>query len=320
LQTKVDVCRNIAGLPDEQVAELVRKDRIDILVDLTMHMARNRPLLFARKPAPVQVCWLAYPGTTGLATMDYRFTDSYLDPPGLDDRCYSEQSIRLPDAFWCYDAQPTDIQINELPALKSGYITFGSLNNFSKVNDLVLRLWAKVLSAVNGSRLLVLTDQGSHRGRTLRLLEEEGIASDRIGFVSPRARRQYLELYHQFDVALDTFPANGHTTSMDAFWMGVPVVTLIGRTAIGRGGASILRNIGLSELISITPEEFVRVAAELAGDLDRLNALRKTLRERMQHSTLMDAARFAKNVEVAYRSMWERWCAADMNGRNQTLA
>jgi protein O-GlcNAc transferase len=308
LQSCVDVWREIGGLADERVAEMVRADEIDILVDLSMHMARGRLLLFARKPAPVQVCWLAYPGTTGLATMDYRLTDSYLDPPNLDDSYYSEKSIRLPDAFWCYDPLTTDPAPNALPALTSGYITFGSLNNFCKLNDSVLRLWAQVFKSVKGSRLLILAHEGSHRQRTLGLLESEGVANDRISFMEIVPRSKYLELYHQIDICLDTFPANGHTTTLDSCWMGVPVVTLLGTTAIGRGAASILQNLGLPELIAKTPDQFVRTARELAGDLPRLSELRSTLRERLKASPLMDAPRFARSMELAYRHMWQRWC------------
>jgi len=165
LRSYADVWQNITGLTDEQVAQLVRQDKIDILVDLTMHMARNRLLLFARKPAPVQVCWLAYQGTTGLSTIDYRLTDPYIDPPGLHDHCYSEESVRLPDAFWCYDPLASEPAVSDLPALDNGYITFGCLNNFCKVNILVLRQWAQVLKAVDRSQLMVLTAEGSHRQR-----------------------------------------------------------------------------------------------------------------------------------------------------------
>ena len=309
LRPLADVWRNIAGLTDEQVARLVRQDRIDILVDLTMHMARNRLLVFARKPAPVQVSWLAYPGTTGLSTVDYRLTDPYIDPPGLHDHDYSEESIRLPDAFWCYDPLASEPAVGALPALGNGYITFGCLNNFCKVNDSVLKLWAHVLEAVDGSRLVLLAPQGSPRRRTLDLLERNGVDRDRVTFMAREPRPQYLELYHRIDIGLDTFPYNGHTTSLDAFWMGVPVVTLVGSTPVARAGLSLLTNLGSPELVATTREQFVSIAVALADDLPRLSELRATLRDRMQASPLMDAPHFARMVEAAYREMWRRWCA-----------
>ena len=307
-QGYADAWRNVAGLNDEQLAQLIVQDRIDILVDLTLHMANNRLLVFARKPAPVQVTFAGYPGTTGLTTMDYRLTDRYLDPPGCPDLDYSEESIRLPNSFWCYDPLTNEPAVNALPALEQGYVTFGCLNNFCKVNTPVLKLWAQILQALEHSRLILLAKEGSHRQEMLRQLEQEGITSDRITFVAQQPRHQYLELYHQIDMGLDTFPYNGHTTSLDSFWMGVPVVTLVGQTVVGRAGLSQLTNLGLPELIAETPEDFVRIAIELSRDLSRLNKLRATLRERMQNSPLMDALRFARNIEAAYRSMWYRWC------------
>jgi predicted O-linked N-acetylglucosamine transferase (SPINDLY family) len=307
LRSYADVWQNITGLTDEQVAQLVRQDKIDILVDLSMHTAGNRLLVFARKPAPVQVCWLN-PGTTGLSTIDYRLTDPYIDPPGLHDHDYSEESVRLPDTFWCYDPLASEPAVNALPALENGYITFGCLNNFCKVNVSVLKLWAQVLKAVDGSRLMLLAAEGSHRQHTLDLLEQEGVKPDRVTFVARRPRQQYLELYHRIDIGLDTFPYNGHTTSFDAFWLGVPVITIVGQTAVARGGLSLLRNLGLPELIAEKPEQFVSIAVELTNDLPRLRDLRATLRDRMHASPLMDAPRFARNIEAAYREMWRRWC------------
>jgi protein O-GlcNAc transferase len=309
LRSHADVWQNIAGLSDEQASQLVRRDQIDILVDLTMHMERSRLLVFARKPAPLQVCCIAYPGTTGLSVMDYRLTDPRLDPPGLHDQCYSEESIRLPDTFWCYDPLTSEPDVNRLPALNSGHITFGCLNNFCKVNDVGLKLWADVLRAIDRSRLILLTPEGTSRIRILARFEEQGIAAERIELVAFRPRPQYLELYHQIDIGLDTLPYNGHTTSLDALWMGVPVVTMVGQTVVGRAGVSQLTNLGLPELIAETPDQYVRIAAELAGDPTRLSQLRASLRVRMQHSPLMDGPRFARNVESAYRQMWQRWCA-----------
>jgi predicted O-linked N-acetylglucosamine transferase (SPINDLY family) len=299
---------SIVGMTDQEVGQKIREDRIDILVDLTLHMANNRMPLFARKPAPVQVTWLGYPGTTGLATMDYRLTDPYLDPPGYSDQFCSETSIRLPDTFWCYDPLNTELRVNDLPAQSHGFITFGSLNNFCKVTERVPPLWAQVLKTVDRSRLMILCPEGSHRQPLLNLLQREGIDPNRIELFAHRPRATYLEHYHRIDVGLDTFPVNGHTTSLDSYWMGVPVVTLAGNTILGRAGLSQLTNLGLTELIARTPQEYVQIAAKLANDLPRLAELRRTLRPRMQASPLMDAPRFARNVEAAYRQMWRNWC------------
>jgi len=278
---------------------------------LTMHMAHGRPLVFAQKPSPVQVCWLAYPGTTGLSTIDYRLTDPHLDPPGLDDRHYAEESMRLPDTFWCYDPLTSEPAVNSLPAPGKGHITFGSLNNFCKVNDDVLEVWARVLTAVDRSQLVVMAPEGSSREHTAELLGRQGLAPDRITFVGKQPLIEYFKLYHDIDIGLDTFPYSGHTTSLDAYWMGVPVVTLAGQTVVGRAGVSQLTNLGLTELIAQTPNQFVEIAAKLASDRGRLSALRSTLRERMKCSPLMDSPRFARNIEAAYRTMWQRWCAGD---------
>jgi protein O-GlcNAc transferase len=274
-------------------------------VDLTMHMAGARPLVFARKPAPVQVAWLAYPGTTGMSTVDYRLTDPRLDPPNLNDAFYSEKSIRLPDTFWCYNALATEPGVNELPAIQAGYPTFGCLNNFCKLNPAWLAVWAKVLGAIPKSRLLLLAPRGSARQEVLRQLD---IDPARVDFADLVPRSQYLRNYHRIDLALDTFPYNGHTTSLDALWMGVPVVSRMGRTAVSRAGLSQAHHVGLSDCVAETPEEFVRIAVELANDLPRLRDLRRTLRTRMATSPLMDARKFALNLEAAYRQMWRTWC------------
>ena len=274
-----------------------------------MHMAHNRLLVFARKPAPVQVCWLAYPGSTGLSTIDYRLSDPHLDPPDRDDRHYAEQSIRLRDCFWCYDPLAAGPAVNALPALEQGHVTFGSLNNFCKVTAAVLKLWAEALRAVPRSRLLMLAPEDDCRQRILDIFQCEGVAGERVTFVAHQPRPQYLELFHSIDVGLDTFPYNGHTTSLDSFWMGVPVLTLVGQTAVGRAGVCLLNNLGLPQWIAATPAQFVTGAVDLANDLPRLRELRATLRQRMQSSPLMDAPRFARHVEAAYRGMWRRWCA-----------
>jgi predicted O-linked N-acetylglucosamine transferase (SPINDLY family) len=308
-QQNADGWRNIVGLSDDQVVAQIRQDRIDILVDLTLHMAGNRLLVFARKPAPVQVTFAGYPGSTGLNTIDYRLSDPYLDPPGMDESIYSEQTIRLPDAFWCYNPLGSPLAVNDLPAASDGFVTFGCLNNFCKTNVHLLKLWASVMREAKHSRLVLLAPIASVRQRTLQVFQSEGIEAPRIQFEARRSSSEYLRLYHQIDLVLDSFPYNGHTTSLDALWMGVPVVTLAGKTAVSRAGVCQLTNLGLPELIADTAERYVRIAAELANDLPRLTALRSTLRQRMERSPLMNASKFARNIEAAYRHMWRTWCA-----------
>jgi predicted O-linked N-acetylglucosamine transferase (SPINDLY family) len=255
LRGHADVWRSTRGLSDEQVGELVRSDQIDILVDLAMHTAGNHLLVFAHKPAPVQVTWLAYPGTTGLSTIDYRLTDPYLDPPGLFDACYAEGSVRLADTFWCYDPLTESVPINPLPALAQGHVTFGCLNNFCKINDGVLALWAQILQEMPRARLLLLAPQGETRTQVEAQMERAGVAASRVEFADRQRRRAYFQQYQRLDVVLDPFPCNGGTTSLDGLWMGVPFVTLVGQTVVGRAGWSQLCNLGLQELAAQTPEQ-----------------------------------------------------------------
>jgi len=308
IRQRCHVWRETARMGDEQLAELIRADGIDVLVDLTMHMAGNRLRVFARKPAPVQVTWLAYPGSTGLTTIDYRLTDPQLDPPGCDESVYSEKTWRLPATFWCYEPLGDVPEVGPLPARRNGHVTFGCLNNLCKVNERSLGLWAKVMARVPGSRLHLLTGPGPQRARTLAVLAAHGIAGERVTFLERTGRAAYMAYYRRIDIALDTVPYNGHTTSLDSFLMGVPVVTLVGNTVVGRAGLSQLTNLGMTELIGRTGEEFVEIAVGLAGDLGRLEGLREGLRERMRGSVLMDAGAFVRGLEEAYRGMWREWC------------
>jgi protein O-GlcNAc transferase len=298
-----DGWREVRLLDDAALADLIHEDGIEILVDLTMHMANGRPLVFARKPAPIQIAWLAYPGTTGIDAMDYRLSDPRLDPEGSD-RYYSERTLRLADTFWCYDPM-AEQPINALPAMERGYPTFGCLNNPCKVTDTTLQLWGGVMRALPDARLRLLSPGGHYAGRLLGRLETHGIASSRVELVEFQPRAQYLRAYLDIDLALDTFPYNGHTTSLDALWMGVPVVTRVGRTCVGRGGLSQLFHVDLLDLAAQSDAAFVNAAVALATDLPRLAALRQTLRPRLERSALMDAPRFARTMEEVYRRVWE---------------
>jgi len=302
-----DRWRNVGSVTDESLADLVRQDRIDILVDLDAHMGGNRLLMFARKPAPVQVTYLGYCATTGLRTIDYRLTDPYLDSLGQPPLC-AEESVWLPETYWCYQPYAELPPAGPLPALAGGHVTFGCLNNFCKVTLATLTVWRDLLHEVPGSRLLLHARPGTHRDRILTFFAEGEVDSARIEFAGLCPLVQYFERYHKIDIGLDPFPYAGGTTTCDALWMGVPVVSLAGKTAVGRGGVSILSNVGLPELVAETPAEYVRIAAELATDLPRLAALRAGIRHRMLHAPLMDAPRFARHVESAFRAMWQRWC------------
>jgi len=308
-QAASDAWREASGLSDAELAELIRQDRIDILVDLTLHMEGSRLLVFARRPAPVQVTYLGYCGTTGLDMVDYRFSDPYMDPADTDPPIYAETTIRLPETYWCYrpifEAPPPNVRSPS----DHGGVTFGCLNNFCKVSRPAIDAWCRLLCAVPQSRLLLHAHPGSHRDRLKAIAAEHSIEPGRIEFSGYLPTADYFGLYQQIDVALDPFPYCGGTTTCDALWMGVPVVTLAGRTAVGRGGVSILSSMGLTELIAQDADAYVRVAAGLARDLPRLAKLRSTLRERMLASPLTDAPRFARHVEGAFRQMWRRWCA-----------
>jgi protein O-GlcNAc transferase len=314
-----DLWRNIAGLSDEQVAQQIRDDQIDILVDTTMHMAQNRLPVFARKPAPVQATWLAYPGSTGMDTMDYRITDSHLDPPGQNDAYYAEESIRLPDCWCCYRPHVDAPQVNPLPATTAGHITFGCLNNFCKVTTETIQCWCRLMREVPGSRLILHAPQGGHRQRVRDLLTAEGIDPDRMTFVGRVPVREYLRLYQTIDIGLDPFPYSGGTTSCDALWMGVPVVTMSGKTAASRGTLTLLHTLGLSELVAESQDEYVQIASDLAGDPARLSQLRAALRPRMASSPLTDAPRFARNMEAAFLEVWRTWCATKVPGASPAV-
>jgi predicted O-linked N-acetylglucosamine transferase (SPINDLY family) len=308
IKALVDHWRNIVGLDDSQVADRIRTDGIDILVDLSLHTANNRLLVFARKPAPVQVTMLGMPGTTGLATMDYRLTDPYLDPPGAHDAEYVEQSLRLPRCYWCYQPPEDSPDVQAAPALRNGFITFGCLNQFAKVSRLAVQVWIKILQSLTTSRLIIHSQYGSHRNTVGRLFQDAGIAPGRVEFAARVPRRHYLEQYHELDLSLDPFPFGGGISTMDSLWMGVPVVTLAGRTAVGRAGVSILSNVGLPGLVAETVDLYAAQALDWAQDLARLTRVRSGLRAQMRSSPLLNGPRYAADVDAAFREMWKTWC------------
>jgi predicted O-linked N-acetylglucosamine transferase (SPINDLY family) len=300
--------RDIAGMSDEAVAEQIRADGIDILVDLAGHTAGRRLLVFARKPAPVQVAHFGYPNTTGLAAMDYRITDVCADPPGETDAFHTEELVRLPEVAWCYQASSSPA-VGPLPALRNGHIAFGSLNNLAKLAPQVLALWSRLLHTVPGSQLILLTGAGPQTDLWLRdRFRLDGIDADRLRLVGRLPRDQYLQVYQQIDIVLDPFPYNGGVTSCDALWMGVPIITLAGNSYVSRQGVSLLSNLDLRDWIAQTPGDYVALAAGKGNDLAELVRLRSELRERMRRSALCNGERFTRQLEEAYRTMWRRWC------------
>jgi predicted O-linked N-acetylglucosamine transferase (SPINDLY family) len=301
--------RDTARMSDEALAGTIRGDGVDILVDLALHTAGNRLAAFARRPAPVQVSFAGYPGATGLSAIEHRISDRYLEGAPDANHPTEQPGVHLIESFWCYAALATPLEVTPLPSLETGRLSFGCLNHCWKVSARMLRLWAHILRNVSASRLLLQSPQGSHRADTLAILDQEGISAERVEFLERQPRFQYLRTYQRIDLALDTFPYNGHTTSLDAFWMGVPVVSLAGETIVSRAGLSQATNLGLPELVARSDADYVRIATGLALDPARLGHLRATMRERMNGSVLMDASRFTQGIERAYRTIWHEWCA-----------
>ena len=303
--------RETRGTPDEQLAALIRTDRIDVLVDLTLHMAGNRLTTFSRRPAPVQVTYMAYPGTSGMEAVDYKITDAHLDPPGLTEHHHTERLLRLPETYWCYRPPEDCPEVSPLPMATTGggLLTFGALNAFAKVNPAVVSLWTRVLAATPGSRLLVLIAGGERDNQHAReMFRRAGVADDRLELLERRPRAEFLRYFHRVDVSLDPFPYNGHTTTLDSLWMGVPAVTLEGHSAVGRAGVSILTNLDATEWIARTPDEYVAKAAAFACNPIVLADVRANLRRKMAASPLCDAQRLTHNIERLYREAWREWC------------
>src|SRR5450432_225763 len=308
-----EVWREVRGLTDEALASRIVEDEIDVLVDLSGHTADNRLLTFARRPAPVQVTYCGYPGTTGLAAMGWRLTDEIAAPPGPADLQHTEQLWRLPHGFLCFQPNPEYPAPGPLPSLERGFVTFGCFNNLSKLGDQVLRLWARILLSVPSSHLLLkaraLSDQ-EPRERLRRTFLELGIEPERIELVAYAATPvEHAACHARIDVALDPFPYAGATTTCDALWMGVPVVTLAGERHAGRVGASLLGRIGCPELVAASTDSYVEIAARLAVDPARLAGYRASLRSRMTDSPLTNPSVIARDIEAGYRAMWRLFCA-----------
>jgi predicted O-linked N-acetylglucosamine transferase (SPINDLY family) len=308
LQQASDGWLRVTGLRPDAVARRIREDRIDILVDLAGHTGDNPLMVLAHRPAPVQVSWLGYPNTTGMRAVDYRLADAVVEPPGLADELSTETVVRLPHGFHCYEPPPGAPAAAPLPAPRQGHVTFGSFNDLKKTQPAVIRAWAEILNRVPGSRLLLKCSSfvdATTRDRYAKSFAEAGADPERVRMV-PRvaSTEEHLGLYGKIDIGLDPFPYNGTTTTCEALWMGVPVVTLRGDRHAGRVGASLLGRVGLGDWIADTKEGYVALAVSWASRRDELAALRRELRERVARSPLRDARGLTRAIEDAYRTMW----------------
>ena len=313
-----DAWRRTEGTGDEDIAALIRDDAIDILIDMSGHGAGSRLLVFARKPAPVQVKWVgAQIDTTGMDAMDYFISDSVHSAPE-DAPWYSEELVRLPDGYVCYAPPDYAPAVTALPALVRGHVTFGCFNNLAKINRPVIALWSALLGRVATSRLVLKTRQfndAAVRAHYRPLFQANGIAPGRLDLLGESPHAELLAHYNEIDIALDPFPYCGGLTTCEALWMGVPVVTMSGEAFAHRHAASHLTNVGLSDWVVKTPAQYLDLAARKSSDPHGLASLRAGLRQRVGQSPLCDAPRFAHNLEAALRRMWRTWCAAQSRPR-----
>ncbi|GAB3259964.1 hypothetical protein GCM10027296_32740 [Chitinimonas naiadis] len=305
--------RTVIQKSDSELAALIADDEIDILIDCSVHTGGNRLPVFAYKPAPVQVTWGGSPFTTGLSRIDYRISDDLLDPVGMTEQFHSEELWRLPRLAGSLEPRPSEVLPGTLPALERGFITFGAFNRIAKVNELTLSIWADVLKAVENSKLIVVTepDQGQNGGRTAWListLEKHGIAKERITTLPPLPLHQYLSLYNQVDIHLDTFPYTGSTTTIDALGMGVPVVTMANEMPTSRASLVILGSVGHLEWVAKDRDDLVGLIKHLASDVEQLAKIRAALPDEVAKSPLYDAKGAAEAMQDAFRGMWRRWC------------
>lgn len=302
----------VAGLSDEALAQQIAGDQIDILIDLCGHTAHNRLPVFARKPAPVQATWLGYFATTGVAAIDYLIADPWTVPQG-DEAQFTETIWRLPQTRLCFTPPDIEVEVSALPALTNGFVTFGCFNNLSKMHDGVVALWAEILARVPGSRLFLKAKQlreDSVQQSVVNRFGRHGIQPDRLILEGSEPRAAYLAAYQRVDIALDPFPYPGGATSVEALWMGVPVLTLAGQRFLSRQGVGLLVNAGLSDWVAADRGDYLARAIRLSSDLIGLSALRQDMRPQLRQSPLFDATRFAGHFEVALRGMWARYCAA----------
>lgn len=302
--------REVDGLSDQQLCDLVLADEIDVLVELNGHTRGNRLTALAHRPTPVQVTYLGYGASTGMAAIGYRVTDGMIDPVGEADRWYSEKLLRLPGSMWCYAPPDKAPEVRPLPAAAKGHITFGSFNNIAKIGAGVLDTWSEIATRGTGTRFVFAgVPTGSARTRISGAFERRGVSAERLEFHDRVTADRYYALYHEVDVALDSFPYNGAATTCDALWMGVPVLTLTGEQALARSGLSLLSGLGMGEWVAASRGDYVAKALQCAQDVGRLAALRAELRGRLQRSLLCDGPAFVAAFEKLIRHAWRQWCA-----------
>jgi len=310
LKRHADLWRDVPALSNEALADRIRADGIDVLVDLSGHTGHNRMLALARKPAPVQATWLGYLNTTGLEAMDWRITDRHAAPEGFE-AYHSERLYRLPDCQWCYRAPPEAPDVAAPPCARTGRVTFAAFTNPAKITREMIRLWSELLARLPQANLLVVGQGLASIAEEFRLrFVRHGVSAERIELRGVRSFPEYLAMHNEVDIVLDTFPYSGGTTSCHALWMGVPLVSLAGATCTSRGGASLLNAIGLPHLLAESSERYLEIAQDLAAGQANMKELRASLRERMAASPLMDVPGFTRNLETAYRAMWKSWCEA----------
>lgn len=331
LKLQFDHYRDIWGLEDHKVAHLVEQDEIDILVEIGGHTRDNRLGVLAYKPAPVQISYGDL-STSGIEQIDYRLTDALLDQPE-NDKFYIEESVCLPGGLFCYCPPNYAPPVAALPALRNGFLTYGSFNNNMKINSFVISLWAQVLKTNENSRLLLKYPGGDDAGvgdLYLSEFEKAGIARDRVEIHGWKPSCEHMELYNKVDIVLDTYPFNGCVTTLEGLWMGVPAISLMGKSSLlSRVGLSILSRIGLESFVAHSPAAFVaKATAFTAGNIDALARIRATMRTRMSASTLCNPERFARELEDVYRKIWRKWCRdknhqgsdSDISGRTMANA
>ncbi|WKZ11775.1 MAG: tetratricopeptide repeat protein [Gammaproteobacteria bacterium] len=326
IKAKADHYRNTTGMHDLQLSDQIKADGVDILVDLAGHTGTSRTVLLGYRPAPVQVTYCGYPDTTGIEVVDYRITDALADPPGVDDR-YTETLCRLPEGFLCFRPPESLPEVGPAPMLAGAAVTFGSFNREFKVSQDTYDLWCRILRAVPHSRMIMKSIAGGDpatRRLTLAEFERRGVTPDRIeiiGFIAEQ--KDHLASYRRVDIALDTYPYHGTTTTLDSLLMSVPVITLEGYNHASRVGVSLLTAVGLPEFIASSPDEYVAMAIELAAQPGRVAELHHTLRNRLLQSPLCDGPRFTRIYEHALRGMWCNWCrqqGATLSGAQTAMA
>jgi len=300
-----DQWRDVTAMSDVEMADAIHADRIDVLVDLVGHTRAPRPGVFSQRPAPVQVSWVGYLNTTGLTRMDFRLSDRRADPIELAQPLHTECLRHLPVSQWCYRPARDEAQDPVAPCQRAGHVTFGSFNAALKISSALARRWGELLARLPGSRLVVANINSERKRAALRReIAAMGVAADRVEFLARVTLDKYLAIYNTVDIALDSFPYGGGTTTFDALWMGVPVVTATGLRSVSRSAASLLQELGLDDWIAPSIDDYVDVALARAADRDAIAALRGSLRARLQASPLTDVARFTRDLESAYREMW----------------